>query len=202
METMPARDGPEFTSLYAAYHARVLAYVSRLIGREEADDVTQEVFVKVSRSLGSLKDPSKVATWIYTIALNTIRDAARSRAFRIDRIPAGSGDPEAGGAVEARSSHPGAAGGRTPEEIAIRNEMVACYLDFVNQLPPDSREVYMLSEFEGLSSRDIARRLSLSVGAAKIRLHRARTKLNDELRRNCQCYHNERGELMAEPKRR
>ena len=80
--------------------------------------------------------------------------------------------------------------------------MVACYLDFVNQLPPDSRDVYILSEFEGLSDRDIARRLSLSVGAAKIRLHRARAKLNDELRRHCQCYHNERGELMAEPKRR
>jgi RNA polymerase sigma-70 factor (ECF subfamily) len=199
---MHEQDGPEFSRIYAAYHARVLAYASRLIGREEADDVTQEVFAKVSRSLESLKDPSKVASWIYTIALNTIRDAARARASRIDRVTMGPGGAETGGPAEALSPHPGAAGARTPEENAIRNEMVACYLDFVNQLPQDSREVYVLTEFEGLSSQDIARRLSLSVGAVKIRLHRARTKLNDELRRNSKCYYNERGELMAEPKHR
>jgi RNA polymerase sigma-70 factor (ECF subfamily) len=80
--------------------------------------------------------------------------------------------------------------------------MVACYLDFVDRLPSDHREVYVLSEFEGLSNADMARHLSLSVGTVKIRLHRARAVLNEELRRSCRCYYNERGELMAEPKPR
>jgi RNA polymerase sigma-70 factor, ECF subfamily len=80
--------------------------------------------------------------------------------------------------------------------------MVACYLDYVKQLPPDYYEVYVLREFESLSNEDIARRLALNVGTVKIRLHRARTELNEVLRRNCRCYHNERGELMAEPNSR
>ena len=60
--------------------------------------------------------------------------------------------------------------------------------------------MYVLGEFEDLSNEEIARRLSLSLGTVKIRLHRARTRLNDELRRNCRCYYNERGGLMGEPK--
>jgi hypothetical protein len=77
--------------------------------------------------------------------------------------------------------------------------MVACYLDYVRSLPASYYDVYVLSEFEGLSIEEIAPRLSLSPGAAKIRLHRARTRLNAELRRNCRCYYNERGELMGAP---
>jgi DNA-directed RNA polymerase specialized sigma24 family protein len=59
--------------------------------------------------------------------------------------------------------------------------------------------VYALSEFEDLSNQAIADRLSVSLGAVKIRLHRARSLLYGELRRNCRCYQNERGELMGEP---
>ncbi len=58
---------------------------------------------------------------------------------------------------------------------------------------------YVLSEFEDLSNQEIADRLSLSLGTVKIRLHRARALLHGELRRNCRCYWNERGELMGEP---
>ena len=199
---MNERAHHEFSRVYVEYHPRILAYASKLIGREEADDVTQEIFVKISRSLGALSDSSKLASWIYAIAINTIRDAVRAHASRLRPPPGGPGAP--GGDAPSRATMAGAAdvGARTPEEIAIRNEMVACYLDFVDRLPTDQREVYVLSEFEGLSNVDIARRLSLSVGAAKIRLHRARTKLNEELRRHCRCYYNERGELMAEPKPR
>jgi RNA polymerase sigma-70 factor (ECF subfamily) len=80
--------------------------------------------------------------------------------------------------------------------------MVACYLDYVGRLPSHYQEVYVLSEFEDLTSDEIARRLSLSRGTVKIRLHRARSRLNEELRRNCRCYYNERGDLMGEPKSR
>jgi RNA polymerase sigma-70 factor (ECF subfamily) len=193
---------PEFSRVYGIYYARILAHTSRLIGREEADDVTQEIFAKVSRSLGTLSDPSKLASWIYAVAINTIRDAARARASRLDRPSGGPGAPGGDAPSRASNAEGPEAGARTPEEIAIQNEMVACYLEFVDRLPPDHREVYVLSEFEGLSNVDLARRLSLSVGAAKIRLHRARAKLNEELRCHCRCYYNERGELMAEPKPR
>ncbi len=176
---------PDFSRIYEAFHDRVVSYAASLIGRDEAEDVAQEVFVKIGRSLGTLADPAKLTSWIYAITINTVRDLARMRSSRAESAP-GSPDPDGGA--------------RTPEEIAIRNEMVACYLDYVEKLPRDHYEVYVLSEFEHLSGLDIARRLSIPPGTVKMRLHRARTRLNDELRRNCRCYRNERGELMGEPK--
>jgi RNA polymerase sigma-70 factor (ECF subfamily) len=80
--------------------------------------------------------------------------------------------------------------------------MVACYLDYVRQLPKAYYEVYALSEFEALTNQEIAHRLGLSLATVKIRLHRARARLHEELRQNCECYRNARGELMAGPKRR
>lgn len=199
---MSEEASPDFSQVYDAYHDRVLAYATGLIGRDDAEDVTQEVFVKIGRSLGTLEDPSKLASWIYAITINTVRDAARRRSTRADRPSASTHSAQGPGEEDVRLASLPDVTSRTPEESAIRNEMVACYLDYVDQLPRNYYEVYVLAEFEHLSNDDIARRLSLPVGTVKIRLHRARTRLNEELRRNCRCYHNERGELMGEPKNR
>jgi RNA polymerase sigma-70 factor, ECF subfamily len=188
---------PDFAQVYEAYHGKVVSYASKLLGRDDAEDVSQEVFVRISRSLGTLSDASKLTSWVYAITLNTVRDAARKRAAVPELVSVDAGIADDGEAPIARIRDTGS---RTPEEDAIRNEMVACYLDYVRQLPANYYEVYVLSEFEHLSAEDIAHRLSESVGAVKIRLHRARALLNDELRRNCRCYHNERGEVMGEPK--
>ena len=192
--------GIDFSRVYEAYHQKVLAYAARLIGRDEADDVAQEVFVKVRHSLGTLENPSRVGPWIHTITLNTVRDVARklsSRPKRSSRTAASArGDDDEGDPL---SRVPDGTS-RTPEEAALRNEMIACYLDYVNQLPPRYQDVYVASEFEGLTGGQIAERLSISLGTVKIRLHRARERLFGELRRNCRCYVNERGELMGTPR--
>jgi RNA polymerase sigma-70 factor (ECF subfamily) len=192
------QDPVEFSRVYETYRGRVLAYAAKLIGPADAEDVTQEVFVKVGRALGTLTDPAKLSSWIYTITLNTVRDLARARASRAEAaspdLDAVSPDRDAD-----RSASSSASGTHTPEEIAIRNEMVACYLDFVKQLPANYYEVYALSEFEDLSNEEIAGRLSLTLSTTKIRLHRARSRVNAELRKNCRCYYNARGELMGEP---
>jgi RNA polymerase sigma-70 factor (ECF subfamily) len=124
--------------------------------------------------------------------LNTVRDRARARACRPAPAPA---DAEA---RLARAADPTA---RTPEQAAARSEMVACYVDYVEQLPRDYYDVYVLAEFEHLPTTEIARRLAVSLATVKVRLHRARARLHEELRRNCRCYYDERGELMGEPKR-
>jgi RNA polymerase sigma-70 factor (ECF subfamily) len=192
----------DFSRIYETYHGKVLSYASKLLGRDEADDVSQEVFLKIGRSLASLSDPAKLTSWVYAITLNTVRDTARKRAAAPDRASQRTGSAREDAQGDAPLSRVPDTGSRTPEEDAIRSEMVACYLDYVRQLPPNYYEVYVLNEFEHLSNEEIAHRLSLSPGTVKIRLHRARTRLNDELRRNCCCYYNERGELMGEPKSR
>lgn len=186
-----ADPGPDFARIYDAYHAKVRSYAAKLVGRDDAADVAQEVFVKVSRALDTLADPARLASWIHAITLNTVRDAARAR---VSRPPV---DPAAD--TLAQAPDPAA---RTPEETATRNEMVACYVDYVKGLPRDHYDVYVLAEFDHLPNAEIARRLGLSLSTVKIRLHRARAQLHEELRRNCRCYYNERGELMGEPKGR
>jgi len=185
----------EFAAICREYRGRVVAYAAKLMGKDEAEDIAQEVFLKVSRSLDTLLDRSRLAPWIFTITLNTVRDMARSARRRA-----------ASAAVPVLEEHESTnpllvlpAPARSPEENAIRNEMVACYLEYLESLPHDFYEVYVLSEFEDLTNPEIARRLSLPVSTVKIRLHRARARLHEELRRNCRCYRNERGELMAEP---
>jgi RNA polymerase sigma-70 factor (ECF subfamily) len=191
---------PEFSQLYEAYRGKVLAYAAKLLGGGDAEDVAQEVFLKIERSLASLGDPAKAGSWIYAITLNTVRDLARKRAAGIDRLAVARGSAADGGEGEAPIARVPDTRSRSPEETAIRHEMIACYLDYVGRLAPTYYEVYALSEFEHLANDAIARRLGLSLATVKIRLHRARTRLYDELRRNCRCYVNERGELMGEPR--
>ena len=201
-DLVPDEASQGFTAVYDAYHRKVRAYAAKLIGAEDAEDIAQEVFVRVRRSLRTVADPSKIGAWIHVITLNAIRDAARARSSRGDRRTARPADPRGDEErIDPVANVPDLKV-RTPEEAAIRSEMVDCYLDFVRQLPPTYNEVYVLTEFEGLSNEEIARKLSLSLGTVKIRLHRARSRLFVELRRNCACYVNERGELMGAPKGR
>jgi len=151
----------------------------------------------VCRSLGDLEDRGKLASWIYAITLNTVRDVVRRR----------SAAPDGGSQAQKRTAEEGAAlasvadtASRTPGESVVRSEMLACYLDYVRELPRDYFEVYVLSELEDLPNDAIARRLGVSLATVKIRLHRARAKLYEQLRRNCRCYVNPRGELMGEPR--
>jgi RNA polymerase sigma-70 factor (ECF subfamily) len=197
---MAQKPVPGLSEIYDAYHGKVVAYATKLLGRDEADDVAQEVFVKVGRSLGTLAAPSKLTSWIYAITLNTVRDTARKRRSSPEGFPPSFGPSREDGEGESAISRIPDTRSRTPEEAVARNEMLACYLEYVKQLPPSHYEVYVLSEFEDLSNEEIAHRLSLSLGTVKIRLHRARAKLLEELRRDCQCYQNDRGELMGEPR--
>jgi RNA polymerase sigma-70 factor (ECF subfamily) len=181
----------DFARVYDAYYAKVRAYAAKLVGRDDADDVAQEVFLKVSRALDTLADPARLCSWIHAITLNTVRDRGRASAARPTPAPA---DAEV---RLARAIDPAV---RTPEEATARKEMVDCYVDYVRHLPRDYHDVYVLAEFGQLSNSRIARRLRLPLATVKMRLHRARARLYEELRRNCRCYYNERGELMGGPK--
>jgi RNA polymerase sigma-70 factor (ECF subfamily) len=190
---------PALSEIYEKYHRKVVAYAAKLLGVDLAEDIAQEVFVKVGRSLGTLSDEAKLTSWVYAITLNTVRDHARKRGPDSDRTERIDANAEIDGGAEDPVSQAQDTASRGPEQAAIRNEMVACYLDYVRRLPRPYYVVYALSELEDLSNQEIADRLSLSLGTVKIRLHRARALLYTELRRDCRCYQNERGELMGEP---
>ncbi len=198
MEREVLNPPPTLAGIYEAYHRRVVAYAAKLLGGDLAEDIAQEVFVKVGRSLDTLSDTARLTSWIYAITINTVRDHARKHGAEAGRLVAAEAEHGADEAPDPLSRLPDATS-RGPEQSAIRNEMVACYLDYVRRLPRRYYVVYALSELEDLKNQEIADRLSLSLGTVKIRLHRARALLYGELRRNCRCYQNERGELLGEP---
>lgn len=191
---------PPLHWIYETYHDKVLAYAAKLIGRSDADDVAQEVFIKIGRSIDGLKDPARLTSWIYSITLNTVRDAARRRSAMLHREASSAepccGEDSAEGGLEDLPDTQS----ETPEEVIMRDQMVACYLDYVDALPRNYYDVYVLAELEELTNEEIARRLSLTLGTVKIRLHRARAQLHGQLRRDCQCFYSDHGELMGRPK--
>lgn len=187
----------DYADVFTQYHDRLLRYLSGIVGSSEAEDMVQEVFVKVGRKLADLKDPSKLSSWIFKIALNTARDRLRRRSVgdRIVLSDSCEAEPD-----EDRIANLADSRSRTAEEGAVRSEMIRCYLNFVRQLPKKYYDVYVLSELEELPDKAISEKLSLPLETVKMRLHRARAMLYQELRAHCRCYYNERGELMGDLK--
>lgn len=190
-------------SLYTAHREGVRRSLARLVGEAEADDLAQEVFVRVTRALPEFRGEAAVSTWIQRIARGVGLDHLRSRRHHEARRTVSL----AAGAIEGGDA--GLAGGSTvlePHEEAqaprglVRAEMSSCVREYVARLAPEHRAVIELKDLEGLSNPEIADRLGVSVANAKIRLHRARQALRGELERGCDFYHNEDNALACDRK--
>jgi RNA polymerase sigma-70 factor (ECF subfamily) len=177
---------PEFHQVYADFQPRILRYLVRLVGEYEAEDLTQEVFVKVSRALGAFRGQSQLSTWIYRIATNAAIDRLRSPSFQHgdpDRLPEAAGEDNE---VEVEDREP-FSGEKKPlvEQDLFRKEMNQCIRDFLGRLPESCRTVLVLSQMEGLGNKVVAEILGISLNTVKIRLHRAREKFKQELLNHC-----------------
>ena len=186
----------EFDALYGMFHPRILRYLTRLIGPDHAEDVAQEVFVKVSRSLAEFRNEAQLSTWIYRIATNAALDKVRSAEYRsaLRTFPIEVSCESAPADMVLESD---AVSG---EQQAIRGEMTDCVRRLLNQLPESYQTVLILSDMEGLKDREIADVLEVTVEAAKVRLHRARARLRKALDTECTFYHDPRNTLLCDLK--
>lgn len=181
----------DFQSIHKDFRPRVLRYLARLVGETEAEDLTQSVMLKISAALPGFRGDSSVSTWIYRIATN----AALDRLRRKPSPPAGNiaFEPDDGD-VPPEEQNP------SVEKTAIREEMNACIREFIERLPENYKAVMVLSEVEGFKNEEIAGILGLSLDTVKIRLHRARGKLRQELEAGCSFYRDECDELACDRK--
>ena len=190
------RNQPEFEEIYQEFQPKIRRYLSRMIADQAAEDITQEVFAKVSRSLDSFKGRSSFSTWIYRIATNAALDKLRSPSFK--RSSEHTPLEDCTGAEDrnpwTRQTEP------TVDQTLIRKEMSDCVREFVDRLPPSFRTVLILSELEGFKNREIADILEISLDNVKVRLHRARAHLKKELDGGCSFYHSEQGNLACDRK--
>ena len=194
-----AEDTLIFDEMYTMYRERILRYLSRLVGETEAEDLTQETFLKAGRKLEGFRGDARPLTWLYKIATNTALDRLKSPSFRqlvqIEPAP---------GPVENASECAPLPGNPSPshnvERQLIREEMSACIRNVIERLPENYRTIIILSNLEGLKDREIAEVLGERTGAIKIRLHRAREQLRKELSLMCVFYRDEENELACDLK--
>ncbi|MEW5815349.1 MAG: sigma-70 family RNA polymerase sigma factor, partial [Spirochaetota bacterium] len=187
--------------IYDAFQPRILRYLIRLVGEYESEDLTQEVFVRVSQALKTFRGESQLSTWIYRIATNAALDRLRSPSFQRMVQKKSSNDSIAASEIETEDKDVWTGEKTTSVETAlIQKEMHKCIRNFVENLPTDYREVVVLSELEGLKNSEIAEILGVTLDTVKIRLHRARAKLKKELETHCSFYRDERNKLACDLK--
>ncbi len=187
-----------FQEIHDEFRLKVIRYITRMVGEEDAEDLTQEVFIKISQALPAFRGESSLSTWIYRIATNTALDWLRTKSFKIIH------QQDLSYEVGADNSHeqniPADTNERSAENQAIRWETNACIRNVIDKLPETYRTVIILGDLEGLQDSEIAHVLGLSLQAAKIRLHRARERLRKELSGYCVFYRDEENEFTCDVK--
>lgn len=185
-----------FSEIYDLYYPRILGYLTKIVGPIDAEDVCQEVFDKINRGLGKFQGASKLSTWIYRIATNTVIDKLRSTSYQIEKTRRASEEKKEGHPIDILADR----SLLVTDQLVIRKEMSDCVNEFIDALPDNYKTVIVLSEIEGMTNNEIAEILDISLENVKIRLHRARTKLKKALSEGCEFYHNEENHLVCDRK--
>lgn len=178
LENNPATSGDRlFKSLVSEHQDMVLNTCYRFVmNREDAEDLAQEVFVEVYRSLDKFREESKLSTWIYRIAvtksLDHLRRMKRKKRFSSLKRIIGIDDP----AEDLPSSS-----SDNPEQTLAEKENLAVLQHALNALPENQKTAFLLSKQDGYSNSEIAEILQTSVSAVESLVHRAKKNLHDRL---------------------
>ena len=174
------QDLAAFEQLVARYQNRIMGFVARMLNdREEAEDVTQEVFIKAYRSLDSFRGASSFSTWLYRIAQNLCIDRARKRkrspqqAYSLDE-PIDKDEDRGGREIPDLSAEPSLGVEREELRRQVRS--------IVAEMPEKLRSVLVMCDIQGMAYEDIARVLGCPIGTVKSRLFHARADLARRLR--------------------
>lgn len=161
-----------FEPLVTAYEKNAYRLALRMLGSaEDAQDVTQEAFLKAYRSLDSFRSDSRFSVWLYRIVSNLCLDLLRRRQRRSERsLTVEDEDGEEAQLDVADESF-------SPEALLERKLTREAVRRGLDALPPDHRRILLLRELEGLSYEEIGTALELEPGTVKSRIFRARKRL-------------------------
>lgn len=159
---------PDLNAVVARFRSALRGFIRKRVPNDTiADDLTQEVWVRIARKLGDLRDTQKLESWIYQIARNVVTDFFR-RQRETAELPAGLPAP--------------------PDESSVE-ELRANLHDYVKgvveSLPEPHREALVLTMYEGLSQQELAERVGITLTAAKSRVQRARAEVRKIMEECC-----------------
>jgi RNA polymerase sigma-70 factor (ECF subfamily) len=171
----------EFDEIFERYHSMVFHLTYRVLGdREEALDVSQEVFLTIFRKMNRFRGESSLKTWIYRIAVN--RASNRCRWWnRLRRRGTVSLDEHLSRDHTRGLSETLEADGRSPEQALLEQEERAQIEESLLKLPVQQRVAVIMRDIEGLSYEEIAEFMQVSLGTVKSRIARGREELKRRL---------------------
>lgn len=165
--------------IWQQIHHGLRAFIAKRVANEaEADDIVQDVWLKMQRGFGGLKDQSRLLPWIYQIARHTIIDYYRAPGRRRE-MPAGlAADLEAYQSLSTVTT-------ASKDSGQLRTELAGCLRPMIERLSKDYRQAVMLVEVEGFTQQASAKRLGLSLSGMKSRVQRGRKQLKQMLDECC-----------------
>jgi RNA polymerase sigma factor (sigma-70 family) len=166
--SLRAGDSVAFGRVHAAYGPRIFNFLARMTGqREVAEDLYQEMWIKLAMHAARLAEDTDLGAWLYTVARNLARSEKRSARAR----------PAGGAVLPEEAPHPGP----SPYDWTAATQTEARLERALAELPVPFREVLLLVVVDGLDHQEVAKILDLSAEALRQRLSRARAKLTERL---------------------
>lgn len=168
---------PTLEQIWHEFSDKLGQFIRARVADPAAEDILQDVFVKIQARLDQLKDPTKLTSWIYLIARNTIIDHYRTRKETAE-VPESLAEESEPPAVELE-------------------ELKAAFRRMIQSLPEPYREALVLTEFEGLTQQELADKVGISLSGAKSRVQRGRQQLKEMLTECCAFAFDRRGAIIA-----
>src|SRR5688572_21571729 len=172
----------ELAVIYTEFHNVLLGFIkSKVNNHEDAEDIVQNVFMKVAGSVGDLNRKEKLQSWIYTIARNSIIDYYRSNANKKNLMIEGD-------IAENFSDE---------EYIDTTKGLDCCLINIVNQLPHEYRDIIIDVEMNGIKQKDLVEKYNLAYPSIRSRVQRGRDKLKQLLLECCNIQWDTRGNILG-----
>jgi RNA polymerase sigma-70 factor (ECF subfamily) len=164
-------------NIWHEFSAKLRQFIrGRVSDDATADDILQDIFLKIQTRLGQLEDSSRLQSWIFLMARNAVIDHYRTRKETVE-VP-----------VTLIADEPG-------DDVDIE-ELQAAFRRMIDELPEPYREAIVLTELEGLTQKELAERLGISLSGAKSRVQRGREQLKQTLLDCCKFEFDRRGRVI------
>jgi RNA polymerase sigma-70 factor (ECF subfamily) len=180
-----------FRALFDANRQRVRALLVRIVGPQDAEDLTQVTFAKAAQALPTFRDEAKVSTWLHRMAANVAIDWLRSRSVHEAKFNVPLAEASAEDEDNVLRSAAIVDGTLSPEQELAHKDIHDCIRGEIAKLPDRYREVLALSFLGQMNDEEIAKTLGLTPGSARVRLHRARQEFKKIIEARCDFYQNE-----------
>jgi RNA polymerase sigma-70 factor, ECF subfamily len=171
----------ELAAVYTQYHQLLFSFIkSKVNNYEDAEDILQNVFIKVATSVNDLNRKEKLQSWIYTIARNSIIDYYRTNIGKKNLM-----------------TEEDIADSFTDDEyVDTTKGLDCCLIDFVNQLPEEYRDIIIDVEMRGAKQKDLTEKYNLAYPSIRSRVQRGREKLKQILLACCHIQWDNRGNIL------